>query len=304
MSMDERQRHIRALAGEKRALILAHFYQTMDIQEVADVVGDSFELARQARQATHPLIVLCGVRFMAESAKLLNPDKTVLLPAPDAGCPMADMVTPDDVTALRAKHPDAAFLCYVNSSAAVKAACDVCCTSSSAVRVARALPHREIVFLPDQNLGHFVAAQVPEKRFHLYDGYCIVHHLVRAEDVRAARRAHPECLVLVHPECPPAVVALADFAGSTAEILRYVERREADGFLIGTEVGVVERLRATAPDKRVFLLKPSLLCRNMKKTTLADLAHALETGREAVEIDAALAQSARRTLDRMIALSL
>lgn len=298
--MNEQQRRIRALAEEKHALILAHFYQTMDIQEVADVVGDSFELARQARQATHPVIVLCGVRFMAESAKLLNPDKTVLLPAPDAGCPMADMVTPDDVTVLRTKHPDAAFLCYVNSSAAVKAVCDVCCTSSSAVRVARALPQREIVFLPDQNLGRFVAEKVPEKRFHLYDGYCIVHHLVRAEDVQAARRAHPECLVLVHPECPPAVVALADFAGSTAEILRYVEQREAAGFLIGTEVGVVERLRVTAPDKRVFLLKPSLLCRNMKKTTLVDLTHALETGRETIEIDPALAQSARRTLDRMI----
>ncbi|MDR0380513.1 MAG: quinolinate synthase NadA [Oscillospiraceae bacterium] len=298
--MDERQRRVRALAKEKRALILAHFYQTMDIQEVADVVGDSFELARQARQATHPVIVLCGVRFMAESAKLLNPDKTVLLPAPDAGCPMADMVTPDDAAALRAKYPDAAFLCYVNSTAAVKAACDVCCTSSSAVRVARALPQREIVFLPDQNLGHFVAGQVPEKRFHLYDGYCIVHHLVRAEDVHAARRAHPECLVLVHPECPPDVVALADFVGSTAEILRCVEQREAESFLIGTEVGVVERLRVTAPGKRVFLLKPSLLCRNMKKTTLADLTHALETGREAIEIDPALAQPARRTLDRMI----
>ncbi|MDR3207688.1 MAG: quinolinate synthase NadA [Oscillospiraceae bacterium] len=301
--MTEIQRQIRALAAQKGALILSHFYQTMDIQAVADVVGDSFELARRARQAAQPIIVLCGVRFMAESAKLLNPDKTVLLPAPDAGCPMADMVAPEDVDALREKHPGAAVMCYVNSSAAVKAKSDVCCTSSSAVRIARALPQRDILFLPDQNLGAYVAAQVPEKNLILFDGYCPIHHAVRPADVLAARAAHPDARVVVHPECRPDVVALADFVGSTAELLAHVENSPPGGiFVVGTETGVVERLRQTAPDKTVYLLKAGFVCPNMKKTRLSDLLRALETGAEAVEVDATVAAGAQRALERMVAL--
>ena len=300
LNMNALQKQIRALARDRDALILAHYYQTMDIQMVADVVGDSFELARQAQNASQSRIVLCGVRFMAESAKLLSPHKTVLLPAPDAGCPMADMVTPEDVDALRLKHPGAVVMCYVNSSADVKARCDICCTSSSAVRLARRLPERDILFLPDQNLGDYVAKQVPEKNIIPYTGYCPIHHAVRAADVMAARNAHPDAQVVVHPECPPEVLAMADIVGSTSELLAHIEKSSHKTFLLGTEVGVLERLRITAPDKTVYLLKSGFVCPNMKKTKLSDLLRTLETETEAVEIDPAVADGARIALERMV----
>ncbi len=298
--MNALQEDIVQLAREKNALILAHFYQTMDIQDIAHVVGDSFEMARRAQVSEQDLIVVCGVRFMAESAKLLNAQKTVLLPAPDAGCPMADMVTPEDVTALRKKHPHATFMCYVNSSAAVKAQCDICCTSSSAVRIAQNLPGDEIVFLPDQNLGQYVARQVPDKRFIFFSGFCPVHHAVLPIHVQAARQAHPEAKVIVHPECRPDVVDIADFVGSTSELLNYVERDTAKSFIIGTEIGVVERLQHRVPDKEVFLLKSGFVCPNMKKTTLQDIYDALQTEHEAIEIDPNVADGARTTLERMV----
>jgi len=298
--MNTLQNQILTLKQKKNALILAHYYQTMDIQAVADVVGDSFELARRAQSASQALLVLCGVRFMAESAKLLNPLKTVLLPVPDAGCPMAGMIAPEDVDALRAQHPGAAVMCYVNSSAAVKARSDICCTSSSAVRLARALPGRDILFLPDRNLAAYVAAQVPEKNIIPFSGCCPIHHAVTAGDVRAARRAHPDALAVVHPECRPEVVALADFVGSTSELLAYIEKNEHNSFLLGTEAGVQERLRVTAPGKAVYLLKSDFICPDMKKTTLSGLLHTLETETEAVEVDPAIAEGARAALERMV----
>ena len=298
--MNVLQDQIRQLARQNDALILAHYYQTMDIQNVADIVGDSFELARRAQSAKESCIVLCGVRFMAESAKLLSPEKTVLLPVPDAGCPMAGMVGPEDVDDLRRQHPGAAVMCYVNSSAAVKARCDICCTSSSAERLARALPERDIVFLPDHNLAVYIALKVPEKNIIPFPGFCPIHHAVNAEDVRAARRAHPDARVIVHPECRPEVVALADFVGSTSELLAYVERGEHCEYLLGTEEGVLERLRVTAPGKSVWLLKQGFVCPNMKKTTLSDVLRALQTGTEAVKVDPAVAGDAARALWRMV----
>lgn len=295
------QNEIRSLADAAGALVLAHYYQTMDIQEIADVVGDSFELAKRASTAESRLIVMCGVRFMAESVKILSPEKTVLLPAPDAGCPMADMVRPEDVLALRERHPGAAVVCYVNSSAAVKAVSDICCTSSSAERVVRSLPHEEIIFVPDQNLGAYVASKVPEKKFHLHSGYCPIHHAVSAADVAAAKRAHPEAKLLVHPECPPEVVAMADGVGSTAYILKSVEAApDGEAFIIGTETGVVERLRVTAPGKRTWLLRAGFLCPNMKKTALADVKRALQTRTEEIALDKAEMEAARVCLRRMI----
>ncbi len=293
---------IRRLAAEQDAVILAHYYQTMDIQNVADQVGDSFELARFAAQTDHRVIVLCGVRFMAESAKLLAPDKTVLLPAPDAGCPMADMVTAEDVEALRRRHPHAAVMCYVNSSAEVKAQSDVCCTSSSAVTIARALPERDILFLPDRNLGAYVAGQLPEKNIILYPGYCPIHDYVTADMAHAAKAAHPDAPFLAHPECRAEVLALADFIGSTAAILKWAAESTHRTFIIGTEEGVVQRLKTLCPDKTFFLLHDRFICPNMKKTRMADLLHALHTGREAVQVDECVAEPARQALARMVAL--
>lgn len=298
--MQQLQEEIRALKRRNNAIILAHYYQTMDIQDAADIVGDSLELARHAQRATQDVIVLCGVRFMAESAKLLNPGKTVLLPAPDAGCPMADMVRPEHVRALRQQHPDAAVVCYINSSAAVKAECDICCTSSSSVKIVRSLPHKKIIFVPDRNLGAYTASQVPEKEFILFDGFCHVHQGISAADVRAARAARPGAQLLVHPECRPEVLAHADYIGSTAGILRYVEDSPEQEFIIGTEVGVVERLRRLHPEKNVCLLSPHMLCPNMKKTTLAHVRDSLRDGVTNINLPPSQTERARVSLERMV----
>ena len=299
--MTQMQSRILTLKKESNAVILAHYYQTMDIQEIADHVGDSFELAKRAQSARQDVIVLCGVKFMAESAKILNPSKTVLLPAAQAGCPMADMIAPEDVKALRAKHPDAAVVCYINSSAAVKAECDICCTSSSAERVVRSLPQKKVIFVPDKNLGAYTASLVPEKEFILFDGYCPIHHFVKPEQLQQARKAYPDAEVLVHPECGGEVVALADYVGSTSGILQYVENSNKKSFIIGTEVGVVERIRALHPDKRAYLLSPGLVCANMKKTALDDVLYALEHGVNEITLPADEMEAARTCLERMVA---
>jgi len=294
---------IKRLAAERGFLILAHYYQTPDVIAVAGCVGDSFEMARRAAEASEPNLIVCGVRFMAESAKLLSPEKNVYLPAPDAGCPMADMITPADVLSLRAKHPDAAFLCYVNTSAEVKAVCDVCCTSSSAVRIARSLPEKEIVFLPDRNLGAYVALQVPEKTFYFFEGFCPVHNDVTLADAKAAKAARPNAALLVHPECRPEVVAMADYVGSTSGILDAVRSSAGEEFIIGTERGVLELLETQNTGKRLYMLSAALHCPNMKKTRLQDI-HDCLLGRGGAEItlDPATADAARQTLKRMVSL--
>lgn len=299
-NMTSIQEKIIALKHEKNALILAHFYQTMDIQEIADHVGDSFELARRAQTATQPVIVLCGVRFMAESAKILNPTKTVLLPAADAGCSMADMITPEDVKRLRAEHPDAAVMCYVNSSAEVKAECDICCTSSSAVQIAKSLQEQRIIFVPDQNLGAYVASQVPEKEFIFFHGFCPIHHQVKPRDVLEAKNAHPEALVLVHPECTIDVQEMADFVGSTAAILQYVQTSPKNEFIIGTEMGIVERIKQTIPQKSVYLLSTKMVCYDMKKTSIEDVLKCLEQGIHEIDLPEAEMKGAYKSLERMV----
>lgn len=299
--MASMQERIVRAKREKNAVILAHFYQTMDIQEIADHVGDSFELAKHAKEAKEPVIVLCGVRFMAQSAKILNPEKTVLLPVLNAGCPMADMVEPEDVKRLRERYPDAAVMCYVNSSAAVKAQCDICCTSSSAVRIAKSLKEERIIFVPDRNLGAYVASKVPEKEFILFEGLCPIHHRVSVDDVKAAKAAHPDALILAHPECTMEVLALCDFIGSTKEILDYVENSRERKFIIGTEIGVVERLRKTVPDKLVYLLSSGLLCPNMKKTRLENLLFCLENNVYEIDLPEEQRRGAQKSLQRMVA---
>jgi len=301
--MNTLQEKIISLKKEKNALILAHYYQTMDIQEIADHVCDSFELARRAREASESLLVLCGVRFMAESAKILNPDKTVLLPVTDAGCPMADMIEPADILRLREQFPDAAVVCYVNSSAAVKAVSDICCTSSSAVRIVRSLPNRRIIFVPDQNLGAFVARQVPEKEIILFPGFCPIHHNITEEDVLRAKAAHPQAQVLIHPECRPEVLAHADYIGSTAGIIQAALTSEATDLLIGTEKEIAEHLKVKLPAKNIYVLTSHFICPDMKKTRLTDVLRSLETGTYEVKMTAEEIAAAAASLERMINVS-
>ena len=300
--MNELQQKILALKKEKNALILAHYYQAREIQEIADHVCDSFEMAQRARQAEEETLVICGVRFMAETAKILNPDKTVLLPSLGAGCPMADMITPDGVIQLRARYPGAAVVCYVNSSAAVKAVCDVCCTSSSAEKIVSSLQEQQIIFVPDRNLGAYVASKVPEKEIILFDGCCPIHDSVTENDVLAAKRAHPEAALLVHPECRAEVLRQAGFIGSTAGIIKEALASSAGEFIIGTETEVARRLTAIAPEKRFYPLVAGFECADMKKVSLTDVISSLAREEFAVVLETGELDAARNSLERMIAL--
>lgn len=301
--MNEKQLRILKLKKEMDAVVLAHYYVTGDVQEVADYVGDSFYLSRVASRVQAKTIVMCGVRFMAESAKILSPEKNVLLPAADADCPMAHMVTAGQVRRVRAQHEDLAVVCYVNSTAELKGESDVCVTSANAVQIVRALPNRQIYFIPDENLGRFIAAQVPEKQFLFHQGFCPTHAFLSAEYVKAARRAHPDALLLVHPECRPEVVELADYAGSTAGILRFARESRAKTFLIGTEHGVLYDLAKENPDKCFYPLHPKQICPNMKRITLEKVIRAMESGFPSVFLEEEEIQRARRPLQRMLELS-
>ena len=300
--MDATQKKILALKEEKGALILAHYYQTMDIQEIADHVCDSFEMARLARGAEADLLIICGVRFMAESAKIFNPGKTVLLASPDASCPMADMITPGDVSKLREQYPDAAIVCYVNSSSAVKAACDVCCTSSSAESIVRALPEKKIVFVPDRNLGAYVASKVPDKEVILFDGCCPIHDCVTGNDALLAKTAHPDAKLFAHPECRADVLRLADYIGSTAGIIKEALASDCGEFIIATETEIAGRLASLAPEKSFFPLRSDFICPDMKKTRTADVLDSLKNCRFEIKLDPDEMDAARGCLDRMIEL--
>ncbi len=294
------KQEIEKLKRERNALVLAHNYQLDEVQEVADYIGDSFYLSKIAANLDCETIVFSGVRFMAETAKILSPDKTVLLPESDAGCPLADTITGGDVRALKRQHPGAPVVCYVNSSAEVKAETDICCTSSNAVKVVASLPEKKVIFVPDGHLGDYVAKQLPEKELVLWHGACVTHAKVRPGDVAQIRADYPHAKILVHPECAPDVVAMADFTGSTAEIIRYAEQSQEKSLIIGTEVGVLCNLRASRPDKHFFLLHPGLVCPNMKKTRLQSVHAALLHNQHQIEVDEALAGPARRALIRML----
>ena len=291
---------IAQLKKERRAVIVAHNYQHDEVQDIADAVGDSFYLSRVCAQSDADVIVFCGVRFMAESAKILSPRKTVLLPEAQAGCPMADMVTPGDVLALRKAHPAAAVVCYINTSAEVKAECDICCTSSNAVRIVRSLPEKDVIFLPDKNLGSYVARQVPEKNVILFNGYCVTHNRFGLDELRTAREKFPDAPVAVHPECTAEVAARADFVGSTSGIIDYCRNTDAKRFIIGTEMGILHKLRSDNPGKEFFLLTPRLVCSNMKLTTLPSVLRALEENRTVIEVDEAVRRRAAGSLERML----
>jgi quinolinate synthase len=266
---------------EKRAIILAHNYQVGPVQAVADAIADSLKLAQIGRSSDAQMIVLCGVRFMAETAKILSPRKKVLLPSEGAGCPMADMITRDELRAFKARHAGAPVVCYVNTPADVKAESDVCCTSSNAVKIVSAMEGDEVLFVPDKNLAAYVATKVA-KRIIPWDGHCYVHTMFTPEDVELARGEHPGAKVVVHPECPPEVVALADAVASTEGMMRLAaEHRE---LIVGTEIGLIERMNREHADRRFYPLSAFAVCRNMKLTDLPRVAWALEHEEYAIEV--------------------
>lgn len=288
------------LKEERNAFIVAHYYQDGDIQDIADRIGDSFDLSRYCASTEKDVIVFCGVHFMAESAKILSPHKTVLLPAIDAGCPMADMAGVDALRKLKEKHPDAAVVSYVNTTAAIKAESDICCTSSIAVKVVRSLPHKKIIFLPDRNLGDYVSKQVPEKEFVLWPGFCPTHNALSPMHVNEARAEHPEAVFAVHPEAPPEVVAMADFVGSTKQILDFCSESKSKEFIIGTEEGILHQLNKRNPDKQFFMLKYGFICKNMKRTSLETLYDSLNEMKYQIELSDDIIKKASKSLERML----
>lgn len=292
-------KRILELKAEKDALILVHNYQVSEVQAIADFIGDSLELARKAAEVNKRLIVFCGVRFMVETAKILNPDAKVLIPRPDAGCPMADMITRDDVIELRSKHPDAVVCSYVNTNADVKAETDICCTSANAVDVVNSLDAARVVFTPDRNLASFVGRKVNTEIIP-FDGYCYVHTRFSADDITQSRAAHPGAPVLVHPECNPEVIDLADEVLSTSGMLRFARESDAEEFIIATEEGLIERMSREMPEKRFYSAGKAQFCFNMKRIRLEDVYRSLDEEIYEIHVDPDIMKRARVALERMI----
>ena len=286
------------LKKEKNAIILAHLYQIPEIQEIADYVGDSYYLSQVARDAKEDLIIFCGVKFLVESAKVLSPEKTVILPVPNAGCPMADMAEVEDVEEMIKKYPDAFKVCYINSSYEVKALCDASVTSSSALNIIKNIPNKQILFLPDQNLGGYISEFFPEKEFILWRGFCPTHHRITAEDIIKAKEEHPNVKVLSHPECSKEVRDLSDYIGSTSGIINYATECEDKEFIIATEEGVLHQLKKKNPDKK-FYFPEVMVCPNMKKTSLQDVYDALDGKKEEVILDEEIRKKALTSLENM-----
>ncbi len=291
---------ILALKKERNAVILAHNYQIPEVLDAADLVGDSLELSRAAAHQDAEVIIFCGVDFMAETAAILSPQKRVVLPEKGAWCPMAHMIAPDQLRELKAHYPEAAVVCYVNSTAEVKAHSDICCTSANGVQVVNSLPQKQVIFVPDRNLAAYVARHT-EKQIIPWNGYCYVHDHFTPEEVRAARMSHPQAEVLVHPECRPEVIDLADYVYSTAGMGRHACASKAREFIIGTEVGMLYRLKKENPDKEFYPLSEKAVCQNMKKTNLAKVLRALKTLEPVVMVPEETAFRARRAIERMLA---
>ncbi len=267
---------IRQLAKEKNAIILAHNYQPADVQEVADLCGDSLEMSIKAAGTDADIIICCGVHFMAETAYILSPDKTVILPNPDAGCPMADMVTPEALVARKKELGNIPVITYVNSSAAVKAVSDICCTSANVVKIVNAMDADEVLMTPDKNLAKYAAANT-DKKVHLWDGCCPFHNTLGVDDVMAAKAAHPDALFVAHPECPPEILELADSIQSTSGMIRFAGESDASQFILGTEIGLLHPISKAHPDKEFFAASQKMLCQDMKKISLKDILNSLET---------------------------
>lgn len=292
---------IRELARKKNAVLLAHNYTVSGVQDVSDFVGDSLGLSIQAAKTDADIIVFSGVHFMAESAAILSPNKKVLIPKLDAGCPMADMITAEEARTFKERYPGAELVMYINSSAATKAECDICCTSANAIRVVGATKSDLVLMAPDRNLAQYTA-RFTDREIVFWDGYCIVHEILTPEDVQAARDAHPDAVLLVHPECRPEVIDMADQVASTSGMLKYVKASSHHTFLIGTEIGILHPLRTASPEKNIYPVSEKMVCRNMKKTTLEDIRSCLKEEKNRITVPEDVARGAKIALDRMIAI--
>ena len=300
MEMSTLVEKINTLKKEKNAVILAHCYQNVEVDEVADYVGDSLYLSKKAKETNADIIVFAGVSFMAETAKLLSPEKKVLLPRLEAGCFMANMINVDSLRQFKALHPNVPAVCYVNSTADIKAECDVCCTSSNAKNIVKNLGAKEVLFLPDTYLGKWVEAQLDGKvKVHTYNGFCPTHLRLRAEDVELSRKEHPNSKILAHPECHQTVSALADFVGSTKEIMEYVKNTDFKEYTIATEKGVYDRLQRDYKNKKFYLLSEKLVCQNMKWNTLDDIYNSLLREEHEITLDEETSQKAIACINKM-----
>ena len=297
------KKQIEKLKRAKNAVILAHYYVPAEVQEIADYVGDSFYLAKVAKQSEADVIVFCGVQFMGESAKILNPDKKILMPNKDADCPMAHMVADGIIEDMRKKYEDLAVVCYINSTAALKCKSDVCVTSSNAVKIVRALPNKNIFFIPDKNLGSYVAKQVPEKNIILNDGCCPIHTKIRVEQIEILRREHPYALILSHPECEAAVLGISDHVGSTSEIIDFARNSDSNEFIICTENGIDYELVTDNPNKTFYYPEPSPCCADMKLNTLEGVLSVLEKEDNEIIVDNDIRKGALLPLEKMLELS-
>jgi len=294
------KKKIAKLKKKRNAVIITHNYQRDEVQEIADISGDSLALAQAAVRTDADVIVFCGVHFMAESASILNPGKIVLLPVVEAGCPLADMVTPEKLRAAKKHHPGAAIVCYVNTSAEVKAESDIACTSSNAVEVVKSLKEKKIIFVPDKNLGRYVQSQVKDKEIILWEGFCPTHIRVQEEDVMRTKKLHHAAEFIAHPECNPEVLALADHICSTGGMFTYVKQSNSKEFIIGTESGMLYKLQKENPDKKFYLPTQNLVCANMKLITLGWVAHSLEKMVYEVKVAPEVRERALKTLEKML----
>ncbi len=304
MSQKEIIEEIQRLKKEKNAVILAHNYQREEIQEVADIIGDSLDLSRKAQNIEKDIIVFAGVKFMAETAKILSPEKKVLLPHPDATCEMADMVTREDVIRLKKEHPDAQVVCYVNTYADVKAECDICCTSRNAANVVKSLEAEEIIFIPDRNLANYVQKQVPEKKIIPFDGYCYVHdELITVKDVILQKEKHKDAPVITHPEAREEVLKISDYVASTNGMIKVIKEVDAKEFIIATEIDMTTRLKREFPDKTFYPASKNAICRGMKTITLESIYRSLKDEVYEITLPDEIIKKAKDAILKMIAIS-
>ena len=303
--MDKAQiiQKINKLKKEKNAIVLAHTYQNIEIDEVADFSGDSLYLSRQAAAANADIIVFAGVYFMAETAKILSPDKTVLLPNLSAGCAMADKINAAQLREFKKNYPSLPVVCYVNSTAEVKAESDICCTSANALNVVKSLNAKEVLFVPDKHLGAYAQSQIEGVKVITYPGFCPVHHAITVDDIKEKKLLYPDAKVMVHPECPDAVTKTADFVGSTTAIIKAVKQSKAQEFIIVTEKGVVQRLERDCPDKKFVLINEKAVCETMKLLHLEDILRSLENNEYEINVDEKIAARALKSIDRMISIN-
>ena len=298
--MENKLNLLAQLKKEKNAVILAHYYTDDDVQRAADYVGDSYFLSEKARDVKEKIIVMCGVSFMGESVKLLNPDKIVLLPDSEADCPMAHMASVEKIKEVREKYEDVAVVCYVNSTAELKAHSDVCVTSANALKIVKNLPNKNIFFIPDKNLAHYVSTKVPDKNFIFNNGHCYIHNSVTIDEVKNTKEKYPEAEILVHPECQKEIVEMADYIGSTSGIIKYASESPAQEFIICTEEGVIYELKEKNPNKKFYLPKENFKCIGMKKITLDKIIKALETNEPQVHLKKELIKEANKPLENML----